>query len=290
MEITIGKTAGFCFGVKRAVEGSLTEIKNEKEKKIYCLGELVHNSQVIQKLKEQNIDIIEDINQIKEKNVKVIIRAHGIKKEIYEIAKSKNIEIIDFTCPYVLKIHDIAKQYNENGFYIFVVGSAKHPETQGTVSYCGDDYYIIEDENDVEKAVEQFKKSCLKNLLVLVQTTFSEKKFAILEEKISEKTDINTNLVIKNTICSATNQRQKETDELSKKVDFMIIIGGKNSSNTKKLYELSKSNCENTILIETAEELDLNSIKKSDTVGIMAGASTPDFSIKEVVDKLLKNK
>ncbi|MBQ3415621.1 MAG: 4-hydroxy-3-methylbut-2-enyl diphosphate reductase [Clostridia bacterium] len=290
MEITIGKTAGFCFGVKRAVEGSLNEIKNEKEKKIYCLGELVHNSQVIEKLKEHNIEIIEDINEIKEKNAKVIIRAHGIKNEIYEIAKNKNIEIIDFTCPFVLKIHDIAKEYSEKEFYIFVIGSEKHPETQGTVSYCGNRFSVIETEEDVQNAMEEFNKSKLNNLLVIVQTTFSEKKFAIIEEKIKKSINKNINLVIKNTICSATNQRQKETDELSKKVDYMIIIGGSNSSNTKKLYEVSKSNCKDTILIETAEELDIKKIKETYKVGIMAGASTPDFSIKEVVNKLLKNK
>ena len=287
MEIIVGKTAGFCFGVKRAVEGSLEQVnKDNKNIKIYCLGELVHNKQVIQNIENKGIQLIDDIDDVKEKEAKVIIRAHGIKKEIYQLAQEKQIELIDYTCPYVLKIHEIAQQYKENGYYIFVVGSKIHPEIIGTVSYCGENSYIIENEEDIKTAIENFKKTKINKLLVIVQTTFSEKKFETIEEKIRDSLDFDVNLVVKNTICAATSQRQKETENLSKQVDFMIIIGGKNSSNTKKLYEIAKKNCTNTLLIETADEIDVKKIKEFKKIGIMAGASTPQESIDDVVNIL----
>lgn len=286
MEVIVGKTAGFCFGVRRAVEGSFEKVKNTTNAKIYCLGELVHNKQVIEKIEKQGIELIEDINDVKEENSEVIIRAHGIKKEIYDIASKKGIKIIDYTCPFVLKIHDIANEFKEKGYYIFVVGSKVHPETQGTVSYCGDNYYVIEAEEDINKAIENLQKSNIKNLLIIVQTTFSEKKFEVIENKIKEILLNSINIVVKNTICSATSQRQKETDAISKTVDAMIIIGGKNSSNTKKLYEVAIKNCSNTFLIETKDELNTEEMKKFKRVGIMAGASTPQDSIDEVINIL----
>lgn len=286
MEIIVGKTAGFCFGVKRAVEGSFEQIKNKDNKKIYCLGELVHNKQVIEKLEKEGITLIDNIDDIEKENAKVIIRAHGIKNEIYTKARENNIEIIDYTCPFVLKIHNIATEYKENGYYIFVVGNNVHPETQGTISFCGDNYSVIETEEDISDAINKLQISNIKKLLIIVQTTFSEKKFENIQKQINNILDKSINIVVKNTICAATSQRQNETEELSKQVDFMIIIGGKNSSNTKKLYEISKKNCEQTALIETVKELDVEKVKKFDKIGIMAGASTPQGSIDEVVEIL----
>ena len=282
MEVLVGKTAGFCYGVKRAVEGAKNELKRENEP-IYCLGEIVHNKQVIEMLKKRGLNFIEDINLSKGNT---IIRAHGVKKEIYNIAKKNNIEIRDYTCPNVLKIHRIAEEYSKNGFYVFLCGSKKHPENIGTISYCTKNSYIIETENEVFKALEKFKQSNIKKLLVISQTTYSLERFYIIEEILKNEISKDIKLVIKNTICKATELRQKETEEISKQAQYMIIIGGKNSSNTKKLYEIAKENCKNCICVETVEELNLEEIKEQEKVGIMAGASTPQESIQEIVNEI----
>lgn len=282
MEILIGKTAGFCYGVKRAVEGAKKD-NDEAKETIYCLGEIVHNKQVVKELENKGIKFIENIEEAKGKT---IIRAHGVPKEIYKIAENKNIEIIDYTCPNVLKIHKIAEEYSNNGYYIFLCGSKKHPEIIGTISHCGKNSSIIETEEDIEKAIEEYKKININKLLLIAQTTYSLKKFDDIQKRIEEKIPKNTELVIKNTICLATELRQKETQELSKKVDIMIIIGGKNSSNTKKLYEIAKQNCKNTVYVET--KADLKNIDKTAKIGIMAGASTPQKSIEEIVEFLNK--
>lgn len=281
MEIIIGKTAGFCYGVKRAVEGSL---KETSDKQIYCLGELVHNKQVMNEVEKQGIKLIEDINEVPN-NSKVIIRAHGVVKEIYEIAKEKNIELVDYTCPNVLKIHEVASKYKKENYYIFVIGNKTHPETIGTISYCGNNYSCIETVDDINDSIERLKASKFKDLLLIVQTTFSEAKFKLIKEKI-EETINDINIVVKNTICAATSTRQKETENLSKEVDCMIIIGGKNSSNTKKLYELAEKNCQKAIAIETKEELNKEELLKYKKIGIMAGASTPKKNIDEVAELL----
>lgn len=288
MNIIVGKTAGFCFGVKRAVEGALDQIENNNSNKsIYCLGEIVHNKQVVDKLEEKGIQFINNINEVNNCNSNLIIRAHGVPIEEYKVAKEKQIEIKDYTCSYVLKIHKIADEYKEKGFYIFVIGNKLHPEIIGAISHCGCNYSIIEDEKDIKEAVNEFIKTQNINLLIIVQTTFNKEKFSSIVNNIKESLNSNTNIVIKNTICSATDERQNETEALSKKVELMIIIGGKNSSNTKKLYEIAKKNTE-ALLIETSEELNIENIKKYENIGIMAGASTPQESIDNVINTLKK--
>lgn len=282
MNIIVGRTAGFCYGVKRAVDGAKNEIQNAKEQ-IYCLGEIVHNRQVVNNLKEKGLVFIEDI---KEATGKIIIRAHGIKKEIYEETRKKKIELKDYTCPNVLKIHKIAEEYAENGYFIFLCGSKNHPENIGTISYCGKNSYIIEKEEDTLKALEELEKSGVNKLLVISQTTYSLEKFFIIEEMIKNELPKSKELVIKNTICRATELRQKETEELAKKVEYMIIIGGENSSNTRKLYEISKANCKECVCVEVAKQLDLEKIKQQQKIGIMAGASTPKESIEEIVNTI----
>ena len=281
MEILVGKTAGFCYGVKKAVDGAKNENKNSKN--VYCLGEIVHNKQVINDLEEQGIKFIENIEDAKGTT---IIRAHGVPKEIYEEAKKRNIELKDYTCPNVLRIHKIVEDYSQKGYFVFLCGSSKHPENLGTISYCGENVYVIEKENDTFKALEKLEKTGIKKILVISQTTYSLEKFYIIEEIIRNELPRNIELEIKNTICKATELRQKETEEISKKVDMMIIIGGANSSNTKKLYEISKQNCKNSICIETVDELQIEEISKYDKIGVMAGASTPQKEIEKVVEKL----
>lgn len=285
MEYIVGKTAGFCYGVKNAVEKSEKALENEKP--IYCLGEIVHNKNVVKDLENKGIIFIDDLKQNLEKR-KTIIRAHGIAKEVYTQADKMGIDLIDLTCPKVLKIHKIASEYNEKEYYIFLVGSKKHPEIIGTASFCGDDVSIIENIDDINISIDNFKKSNRKKLAIVVQTTFSLQKFTEITESIKKKFKNFENIEVVNTICNATKIRQEETEELSKKVDCMIIVGGKNSSNTKKLYEISKKNCNNTICVEEVNEIDKGVLKQGNIVGIMAGASTPQCSINSVIE-LVKN-
>lgn len=303
MEIVLGKTAGFCYGVNNAVTKAEEYVKNNKNKKIYCLGELVHNKDVTNKLEKEGINFIEKIEDIDEnflnkEEKSLIIRAHGEPKDTYEILNKKNVEIIDLTCPNVLAIHNIVEKYVTEGYYIFFIAQKKHPETIGTYGFCNGKCSIIEDEEDIDIAFEQLSTN---KILVITQTTFRIEKFEQLNKIIKNKIeDINnkkekTNkliLEVKNTICNATRLRQEETEKISKQVEYMIIIGGKNSSNTRKLYDISLKNCKKAILIQNYLELEkdyngeVEKIKKLSKVGIMAGASTPSESINELINLL----
>lgn len=284
MEIIVGKTAGFCYGVERAVKGAEEEIKRTQEQ-VYCLGEIVHNKKVIEKLEALGVKCIETIE---EANGKVLIRAHGIPKEVYKVAEKLKLEVKDYTCPNVLKVQKIAEEFSGKDYFIFLLGARNHPENIATLSHCGNYYYIFEKEDQLEEAMQTFKNTNKKKLLLLSQTTYSVEKFQTIKNKILKKVELEKDIefVAKNTICQTTELRQKETEELSRKVDIMIIIGGKNSSNTKKLYEVAKKNCNHTILIESVEDLELENLKENlcqCKIGIMAGASTPKESIDEVV-------
>ena len=283
MEIIVGKTAGFCFGVANAVNKSKEEL--EKQKNIYCLGELVHNKEVTKELEEEGLKFVDNIEEARQN---VIIRAHGEKESTYEKAKELNLNIIDLTCPKVIKIHDIASKYAKSGYYILLIGQKEHPETVGTISYCGNNADIIEKEEDIENALIKFKNSKINNLLIISQTTFSMEKFEDICKIIKSKLSEEYNIEIKNTICNATKLRQEETSKIAEIVDLMIIIGGRHSSNTNKLYNIAISKCKNSLLIEKKDELDLNNLKKYNKIGIMAGASTPQKSIDEVVDLLVR--
>lgn len=284
MEIIIGKTAGFCFGVENAVNKTKEQLKNKKN--IFCLGELVHNKQVTEELESQGLVFIDDISDAKKD---VIIRAHGEKEETYCRAKELGLNVIDLTCPKVTRIHRIAEEYKSKGYYIFLVGKSNHPEVIGTISYCGEKSDIIEDENQIDAKLDNLYNSKISKLLIISQTTFSLEKFNKIVDIVSQKiTNKNIELDVKKTICDATRLRQEETRELSKKVDMMIIIGGKHSSNTNKLYEIAKANCNNSILVEDSKEIDKKEVKKHEKIGILAGASTPKKSIEEVVEILKK--
>lgn len=280
MDIIIGKTAGFCFGVKNAVDNTMEEL--EKGEKVYCLGELVHNKQVIEELISKGAIFIDNIEDAENK---AIIRAHGVPASVYEKAKELNIEIKDLTCPKVLAIHKLAIKYSNENYYIFLVGQKKHPETIGTISFCGENCSIIESLEDVEQKVEEFRKTKLKNVAVLAQTTISLEKFDSIVEKLKKHIK---NIEVKNTICASTRLREEETKEIAKKVECMIIVGGKHSSNSNKLYEIAKKNCENVFFVETKDELELKKIKSFKSLGIMAGASTPKESIEKIVDIIKK--
>ena len=277
MEIILGKHAGFCNGVKNVVEKTNKIL--EENGPTYCLGELAHNKNLIEELSKKGLKIIENVEEAKER---IIIRAHGIPKEIYKKLEEKKIEILDYTCPYVLAIHKIAEEKAKENYFIVLVGVREHPETIGTISFCGENSEIIENEEDVEKAIPKFKKSNLEKIYVIAQTTINVHKFNNIIEKIKKYVK-EENVEIKNTICNSTKTRQDETVEIAKEVEAMIIIGGKNSSNTKKLYEVAKEKCADTYLIESYIELDIDKIKKYKKVGIMAGASTPQNIIEDVL-------
>ena len=273
MEVIVGKNAGFCYGVKRAVDGAREELG--KGKAIYCLGDIVHNNHVIEDLKKQGMKFIDRIEEAKGKT---IIRAHGVSKEVYKKAKDMNIEVKDLTCPSVLKIQKIAKEYAKNGYYIVLTGKVNHPEVIGIESHCGDNYSIITEKEEIEELLNKIKNE--PNVLLISQTTYSSKKFDEISEILKE--EIKNNLIINKTICPSTEIRQRETEEIAKQVDLMIIIGGKKSSNTKKLYEISCAFCKNVVYIENAEDFNLDNYKNIEKIGIMAGASTPQEQIEKV--------
>lgn len=282
MEIIIGKTAGFCFGVSNAVNKTEELLKTQKN--ISCLGELVHNKQVTGDLISKGLTIINNIEEAKQN---VIIRAHGVTKETYDKAKELNLEVLDLTCPKVLKIHNIVEEYSNKGYYIFLIGQKEHPEVIGTISYCGKNAEIIEKKEEIHEKLKKFYDANINKLLILAQTTFSIEKFNDIVTELKEELSNNEiEIKVKKTICDATRLRQEETSKIAKKVDIMIIIGGKNSSNTNKLYQISKQYCKNSILIETKDELDIEHVKKFQKIGIVAGASTSQKSIDSVVEML----
>lgn len=280
MNILVGKNSGFCAGVRYTISKAKEELKKNPNG-LDVLGEIIHNKHVVESLKSlglRTIDSIEDAQN------KVVIRAHGVSKEIYEYAKNHNIELIDLTCPNVLKIHTQIQEAVKNNCFIFLFGIKGHPETVGNYSFCGENSCLIETLDDIFPAIDKLKNSDLKNILIISQTTFSVSLFNEMVDIISNTLDESFNLNIIKSICNSTNLRQQEANEISSKVDLVIIIGGKNSSNTKKLYEVSLKNCKNVIHIEAKEDLDKNYIKNFKNIGIIAGASTPSHIIEDITN------
>lgn len=272
--IEVAKTAGFCYGVKRAVDGVYKEIENGN--KIATLGSLIHNRQVIEDLHNKGVYAYNSVADIPE-DCTVVIRAHGVGKNVYEDLGDR--EYIDLTCPFVSKIHRIVSENYEKGYQIIIVGDKDHPEVIGINGHCNGSAIIINDKN--YKIDENLAE---KDLCIVAQTTINREFFGEIVQNI-KKTCKST--LVFDTICSATKDRQKEADELSRRSDMMIVIGGKESSNTRKLFEISKGNCPVTYHIETVE--DLPQIKTYNKIGITAGASTPGSIIEEVVKAMSEN-
>lgn len=279
MKVIVGKTAGFCYGVGRAVAGAKEELK--KSDTVYCLGDIVHNENVIKSLK--GLKIIDDIKKAKGK---AIIRAHGVAKEVYQEAENLGIELIDLTCPGVIKVHKIAEEYCRKGFFIILMGKTNHPEIIGTKSLCGENVSIIDKENDVEQAIKKIELSNINNILITAQTTYNSRIFDEFVNKIKAKL-ANKNIEVKKTICNDTESKEHETEAIAKKVDLMIIIGGKTSANSNKLYDIASKFCKNTIFVSSAREININKLDDVNLVGIMAGASTSDEDIEKVKEKIL---
>ena len=279
MEILLAKSAGFCFGVQRAVD---TAYKHADEKNVYTYGQIIHNEEVVGDLAKHGVKILEDDELDQIKDSKVIIRSHGAEKRVYDILEKNGNEIIDATCPFVKKIHNIVMDECGKGHTIIIVGDGKHPEVKGIMGWCMSEPVVIGTEEEAEK----FVQSCLngeykpsENISIVSQTTFNYRKFHNVVDIIRNKL---YNVTAYKTICNATSVRQREAQEIASKVDAMIVIGGRNSSNTQKLYEISKKECENTYYIQTLVDLDLTTFESVSRVGITAGASTPNKLIKEV--------
>ena len=275
MEITVAKTAGFCFGVKRAVEKVYDQIATGK-KQIYTYGPIIHNEEVVQDLEEKGVQVInskEELEALKEGVV--VIRSHGVGREIYELLERQGLELVDATCPFVKKIHKIVREQCEAGRRVIIVGNEHHPEVEGIKGW-GNEYTLA------VESLEEFENLALRpdeKLCIVAQTTFNYNKFQDLVEKISKTY---YDILVLNTICNATQERQVEARQIASQVDAMIVIGGKNSSNTQKLFEICKEECSNTYYIQTAEDLDYTAIRGMQRIGITAGASTPKNIIEEV--------
>ncbi len=288
-EVILAKTAGFCFGVKRAIDTVYDQVNSLKdsEAKVYTYGPIIHNEEVVNDLGKKGVNIISDKNDLEEliskkqpsDIIKVVIRSHGVGKDIYDALSAADIEVVDATCPFVKKIHGIVEKESREGKTIIIVGDENHPEVQGIMGWCENKPIII---NSIENA-EDLLENLPDNIVIVSQTTFNSTKFQYLVEFFRKKY---YNICVYNTICNATGERQKEVKELAASVDAMIVIGGKNSSNTQKLYEISKKECINTYYIQTLVDLDLTVIESAKRVGITAGASTPNYIIKEVQDSM----
>jgi 4-hydroxy-3-methylbut-2-enyl diphosphate reductase len=280
MKVKVAKTAGFCFGVKRAVD-KVYELVESGQKPIYTLGPIIHNEQVVSDLEKCGVKAIEieDLESIKEGIV--VIRSHGVGRAVYEKLEKLGIQYVDVTCPFVLKIHRIVEAEGKKGAHTVIIGDPDHPEVQGICGWCSGDYSVIRNSEEARN----FQINPSKLLSVVAQTTFNYNKFQELVEILNKKSYDNYDSKcsnILNTICNATEERQREAREIAGEVDTMLVIGGRHSSNTQKLFEICNKECDNTYYIQSPVDLDSDMFQCSSYVGITAGASTPKKIIEEV--------
>lgn len=280
MEVKLAKTAGFCFGVKRAVETVYEQIEKQKEAEkklpIYTYGPIIHNEQVVQDLEEKGVRVLESREELEalEEGI-VVIRSHGVGKDICELIEKKRLVCVDATCPFVKRIHNIVEKESGEGKQIVIIGNPGHPEVEGICGWCSTPAFIIETEEEIEKLAIQKGKQ----VYVVSQTTFNYNKFQYFVE-ILKKREYTVNVV--NTICNATEERQAEARDIARLADVMIVIGGAHSSNTGKLFEICQKECARTCFIQTLADLNPDILEGSRLVGITAGASTPNNIIEEV--------
>lgn len=275
MEVTVAKTAGFCFGVKRAVE-QVYEQAEHGDLPVYTYGPIIHNDQVVQDLEERGVTVLDGKKALQQADKgTVILRSHGVGRDVEAEIEGLGFQIVDATCPFVKKIHRIVERESRAGAYIIIIGNDNHPEVEGIKGWCCGPVSVVENTADFENLPDLTgKKVC-----VVSQTTFNYNKFKDLVEKFLKK---RYDISVLNTICNATEERQTEAKEIARRVDAMIVIGGKHSSNTQKLFEICKEECKNTYFIETLVDLDSKPFQSFRHVGITAGASTPNKIIEEV--------
>jgi len=276
MEIKLAKTAGFCFGVKRAVDTVYREAEKNQDT-IYTFGPIIHNEQVVEDLEKNGVFVVNSVEELKQikKGTTVIVRSHGVGKAIYDLMEESGLKIVDATCPFVKKIHRIVERESKAGKHIVIIGNDRHPEVEGIKGWVCGEATVIE---TMEEA-RSFTAEKNEQLCIVSQTTFNYNKFKDLVEIICEK---GYDVESINTICNATEERQTEAKLIAGTVDSMIVIGGSHSSNTQKLFEICKKECKNTYYIQKLEDLDMEKLQGMSTVGITAGASTPNNIIEEV--------
>ncbi|MBR6171613.1 MAG: bifunctional 4-hydroxy-3-methylbut-2-enyl diphosphate reductase/30S ribosomal protein S1 [Eubacterium sp.] len=287
MEVILAKKAGFCFGVKRAVDMAYAEAEKNIETPdadripVYTYGPIIHNEEVTGDLERKGVRCVNDLDELVNMPPSVvIIRSHGIGRKEYEQLKEAGHRIVDATCPFVGNIHRIVRESSEKGDVIIIVGDPGHAEVEGIRDWCAVKPFIIQTEEEIS-SLPDFEG---KQITVVSQTTFHLKKFEKIVVLLKEK--YYNNIRVCQTICNATEERQTETREIASRVDAMIVIGGKHSSNTQKLADISRQACENTYYIQTLDDLDLTAFESVRRVGITAGASTPSNIIKEVHDSM----
>ena len=284
MNVELAKTAGFCFGVKRAVDTVYQQIEQYRGEKIFTYGPIIHNEEVIKDLRSHGVEVLNDEEELKTADADVVvIRSHGVAKYIYDILEERGITCVDATCPFVKKIHKIVAKKSAEGSYIVIVGNGEHPEVQGIRGWAGEQVTVVQTQEDAERfeLPDKDQKVC-----IVAQTTFNYNKFKELVEIISKK---RYDIVVLNTICNATKERQTEARQIAARVDAMVVIGDKRSSNTQKLFEICKEECLNTYYIQTLDDLDINQLRSVESVGITAGASTPNKIIEEVQNNVRIN-
>lgn len=276
MEIITAKSAGFCFGVKRAVEMVYKQTDGDN---VYTFGPIIHNEEVVKDLESKGVRVLNTADDIKKApKGTIIIRAHGVPENIYQIIEECGHRLVDATCPFVLKIHQIVRKASADGIYVVIIGDRNHPEVQGIKS-CAGECTVIADAQEAYNFIQNEGKKC-KKLCIVSQTTYNFNKFQDLVE-IFEKNSYDR-IDVLNTICNATEERQREAAQIAERADAMIVIGGRTSSNTGKLYEICKNRCDSTYFIQTAADIDFEELKQFDRIGITAGASTPNNIIEEV--------
>ena len=276
MKVVVAKTAGFCFGVKRAVDTVYEQAGQAGGAPLYTYGPIIHNEEVVRDLEEKGVRVLnseEELEQVTEGTV--VIRSHGVSRRICEKLEAQGLRVVDATCPFVKKIHNIVREESEKGRTIVIVGDESHPEVEGIRGWCSGKAYVIESPEEAERL--KFPEGT--RLCIVSQTTFNYNKFQVLVEIILKKS---YDSIVVNTICSATHERQAEARKLASKIDVMLVIGGKHSSNTQKLYEICRKECNNTYYIQTIRDLQKEWLEGRRSVGITAGASTPNHIIEEV--------
>ncbi len=283
MKITKAETAGFCFGVNRAVN-MVYELLAEG-KRVCTLGPIIHNPQLVDELTQKGVRIVESPDEVRAGET-LVIRSHGVERAVYEKASGLNINVADATCPFVAKIHKIVAENSLSGAITIIAGDSNHQEVKGIIGHCYGEYFVVGDENELAIVLKNNSFFVEKDLILVSQTTFNAKIWENLQKNLKK---VCTNAKIFDTICNATSLRQNEADKLSAVSDAIIVIGGRHSSNTAKLYDVCRKNCGNTFLIETAAELPLDSLKGLDKMGVVAGASTPAGIIKEVIYTMSEN-
>ena len=302
MEIKVAKHAGFCFGVKKAIEIAEEVVQNNKEK-TYVYGQLVHNEKVINDLENKGITFVENINEIPE-NAVTVLRAHGEPGTTYQILEEKSItkgkNLNDATCPLVTLVHNVAIKLKNNGYEVILFGKRNHPEAIGTSYHLkGKDTFIVENPEDYWLVVDYISKNNFEKFAVISQTTMSVYGYKKLIENINSKLtdgkfeeiplslkELTRKYGFVDTICNPTKQRQSDIDELANECDLIIVIGGKNSSNSKELWEKSKSYGIDSYFIQSSEQLQKEWFDGKEKIGVTAGASTPDYLIEEVVERV----